>query len=88
MFSHNSKHWYNQGTSINIGPISNLLKDKDLYATFPGPYPRVNLKRKMLKMVELSSGYLRSLGKNDELVLNDILLHLIKHDGDVKNQEF
>ena len=38
--------------------------------------------------MELSSGYLRSLGKNDELVLNDILLHLIKHDGDVKNQEF
>lgn len=80
---------YNQGTSINIGPISNLLKDKDLYATFPGPLSKSKSKKKDVeKWLELSSGYLRSLGKNDELVLNDILLHLIKHDGDVKNREF
>ena len=45
-------------------------------------------KKDVEKWLELSSGYLRSLGKNDELVLNDILLHLIKHDGDVKNREF
>ncbi|KAK6884827.1 COPII coat assembly protein SEC16 [Candida tropicalis] len=79
----------NQVPNIVVQPISNILKDKEIYAEFPGPLIKGKSKKKDIeKWLELSSNYLRNSSKFDELLLNDILLHLIKNDGDVHNKEF
>ncbi|RCK65049.1 COPII coat assembly protein SEC16 [Candida viswanathii] len=84
-----SNMYNNQVPSIVVQPISNLLKDKEIYAEFPGPLIKGKSKKKDIeKWLELSSNYLRNSSKFDELLLNDVLLHLIKHDGDVHNKEF
>ncbi|KAL6451310.1 SEC16 COPII coat assembly protein SEC16 [Candida maltosa Xu316] len=80
---------YGQTPHIVVQPITNILKDKDIYANFPGPLIKGKSKKKDIeKWLELSSEYLRNSSKFDELLLNDILLQVIKYDGNLSNAEF
>ncbi|KAI5964320.1 SEC16 [Candida pseudojiufengensis] len=73
---------------ITIDPIKTFCKDQEIYLNFPGPLSKSKSKKKeILNWFEISSQYLLKNGFTDELLLNNILMEIIKNDGDLKSND-
>lgn len=83
---------YHSGVGkIQVTPVSSFFNDKNILTQFPGPLSKnKNKKKDVEKWLDSNIQYLSSLpiGKEDEILLNQVLLSLTKFDGDHKSFEF
>lgn len=78
--------------SIHVTDIKEVLKDSHYLSTFPGPFSKLKTKNKDVeKWLESYNKYLAqdNTGKKlDELLLSQILLALVRFNGDCKSDDF
>ncbi|KAI5956597.1 SEC16 [Candida jiufengensis] len=73
---------------ISVEPIKTYCKDQEIYLNFPGPLSKGKSKKKdILNWFEVSSNYLQKHDYTDELLLNNILMQLVKNDGDLTSDD-
>ncbi|RLV95273.1 COPII coat assembly protein SEC16 [Spathaspora sp. JA1] len=82
---------FDQPPIVSVKSVAQVLQhDREIYSEFPGPLTKTKTKKKDIeKWLQISTNYLaRVNNKPDEALLNQVLLQLIKHDGNVKSPEF
>ncbi|KRZ98907.1 uncharacterized protein AC631_05341, partial [Debaryomyces fabryi] len=84
---------YNRASeSINVTDIKEVLKDSHYLSSFPGPFSKVKTKKKDVeKWLESYNEFLAQDNtgeKLDELLLSQILLALVRFNGDCKSDDF
>jgi len=76
--------------TIKIRKVSDILKESDVYASFPGPLSKLKTKKRDVEKWLEDEVSLRSLNpaSQDEVILTQILLTLLRNDGNVRHPEF